>query len=220
VLARPAAFRSLVLMCSGPAGLTGPRVALLPLMPPLLAHGTATLVAAMDQLNAADAAWLALDAPVQAFLRERMLAASPQALIGMADALTGEPDRVEELRATGLPVLVLHGAADDAWTPGAAGGDGPPAGFGVRRRAPVPPTHPPWRPRADGARAAGLLGSALLARRRGPVGGLRDLERPDGRAGRRGAGAPSGRPLAAAWPAPKLCDSRQAVKSASLRQRV
>jgi pimeloyl-ACP methyl ester carboxylesterase len=117
VLARPAAFRSLVLMCSGPAGLTGPRVALLPLMPPLLAHGTATLVAAMDQLNAADAAWLALDAPVQAFLRERMLAASPQALIGMADALTGEPDRVEELRATGLPVLVLHGAADDAWTP-------------------------------------------------------------------------------------------------------
>jgi hypothetical protein len=29
----------------------------------------------------------------------------------MADALTGEPDRVEELRATGLPVLVLHGEA-------------------------------------------------------------------------------------------------------------
>ena len=32
--------------------------------------------------------------------------------------------------------------------------------------------------------------------------------------------APSGRPLAEACPAPKLCDSRQAVKSASLRQRV
>jgi pimeloyl-ACP methyl ester carboxylesterase len=46
-----------------------------------------------------------------------MLAAGPQALIGMGDALTSEPDRVEELRATGLPVLVLHGAADDAWSP-------------------------------------------------------------------------------------------------------
>jgi pimeloyl-ACP methyl ester carboxylesterase len=116
-LARPAAFRSVVLMCSGPAALTGPRVAVLPLMRPLLEQGMPTLVAAMDQLHAADAAWLALDAPVQVFLRERMLAASPHALIGMGDALTGEPDRVDELRATGLPVLVLHGERDDAWTP-------------------------------------------------------------------------------------------------------
>jgi len=50
-------------------------------------------------------------------LRDRMLASSPRALLGMADALTGEPDRVAELRATGLPVLVLHGEADDAWLP-------------------------------------------------------------------------------------------------------
>jgi pimeloyl-ACP methyl ester carboxylesterase len=35
----------------------------------------------------------------------------------MADALTGEPDRVDELRATGVPVLVQHGAGDDAWLP-------------------------------------------------------------------------------------------------------
>jgi pimeloyl-ACP methyl ester carboxylesterase len=117
VLARPAGFRSLVLMCSGPAALTGPRVAVLPFLRPLLEQGMPTLVAAMDQLNAADAAWLSLDSPTQVFLRERMLAAGPQALIGMADALTSEPDRVAELRASGLPVLVLHGAADDAWTP-------------------------------------------------------------------------------------------------------
>jgi len=119
VLARPSAFRSLVLMCSGPAALTGPRVALLPLMRPLLEQGMPTLVAAMDQLNATLQAWLALDASTQGFLRDRMLAAGPQALIGMGDALTSEPDRVEELRGTGLPVLVLHGAADDAWTPAA-----------------------------------------------------------------------------------------------------
>jgi pimeloyl-ACP methyl ester carboxylesterase len=117
VLERPEAFRSLVLMCSGPAALTGPRVAVLPLMRPLLEQGMPTLVAAMDQLNAVDQAWLALDASTQGFLRDRMLAAGPQALIGMGDALTSEPDRVEELKATGLPVLVLHGALDDAWSP-------------------------------------------------------------------------------------------------------
>jgi pimeloyl-ACP methyl ester carboxylesterase len=33
--------------------------------------------------------------------------------------MLGEPDRVAELAATGLPVLVTHGIADDAWTPAA-----------------------------------------------------------------------------------------------------
>jgi pimeloyl-ACP methyl ester carboxylesterase len=117
VLQRPHAFRSLALMGSGPAGLTGPRVEVLPLMRPLLLQGMPALVEAVDSLNAADQRWLALDNSVQAFLRDRMLASSARALLGMADALTGEPDRVEELRATGLPVLVLHGEADDAWTP-------------------------------------------------------------------------------------------------------
>jgi pimeloyl-ACP methyl ester carboxylesterase len=117
VLTEPGAFRSLTLMGSGPAGLTGPRVAVLPLMRPLLEQGMPVLVEAMDALNAEDRRWLALDASVQGFLRDRMLASSAPALIGMADALTGEPDRVQELRDTGLPVLVLHGEDDDAWTP-------------------------------------------------------------------------------------------------------
>jgi pimeloyl-ACP methyl ester carboxylesterase len=117
VLARPSAFRSLVLMSSGPAGLTGPRVDVLPLMRPLLEQGMPALIAAYDALNAGDQRWLALDASTQGFLRDRMVASSARALLGMADALVGEPDRVDALRATGLPVLVLHGDADDAWTP-------------------------------------------------------------------------------------------------------
>lgn len=117
VLQEPGAFRSLTLMGSGPAALTGPRVAVLPLMRPLLEQGMPALVEAMDALNASDQRWLALDASTQGFLRDRMLASSPHALMGMADALTGEPDRVDELRATGLPVLVLHGEDDDAWLP-------------------------------------------------------------------------------------------------------
>ena len=117
VLQRPQAWASLVLMGSGPAALTGPRVALFPLMRPLLEQGMPALVEAMDAMNATDQRWLALDASFQGFLRDRMLASSPHALLGMADALTGEPDRVEELRAVGLPLLVLHGEADDAWLP-------------------------------------------------------------------------------------------------------
>lgn len=117
VLAQPESFHSLVLMGSGPAGLTGPRVDVLPLMRPLLEQGMPALVEAVDQLNAADQRWLALDSSVQGFLRDRMLASSARALLGMADSLTGEPDRVAELRATGLRVLVLHGESDDAWTP-------------------------------------------------------------------------------------------------------
>ena len=117
VLQRPEAFRSLTLMSSGPAGLTGPRVDVLPLMRPLAEQGMESVVAAMEPMNAADARWLALDASVQCFLRDRMLASSTRALLGMADSLTGEPDRVDDLRATGLPLLVLHGEDDDAWTP-------------------------------------------------------------------------------------------------------
>ncbi len=117
VLARPEAFRSLVLMSSGPAGLTGPRVDVLPLLRPLAEQGMDAVVAAVDALNAADARWQALDESTRTFLRDRMLASSNHALLGMADSLVGEPDRTDELRATGLPVLVLHGATDDAWSP-------------------------------------------------------------------------------------------------------
>jgi len=38
-------------------------------------------------------------------------------LAGMGYALRTEPDRVEELRATSTPTLVLFGADDDAWAP-------------------------------------------------------------------------------------------------------
>jgi pimeloyl-ACP methyl ester carboxylesterase len=217
VLERPEAFRSLVLMCSGPAALTGPRVALLPLMRQLLEQGVPALVAAMDQVNAADRAWLALDAPTQGFLRDRMLAAGPQALIGMGMAITSEPDRVEELRATGLPVLVLHGVLDDAWTPEQQARW--PAGWvGVRRRARrahSPAVEAPSRRRAS----CWPSGLSTPSRRRGPVGGLRDLERPDRRAGRRGPaplGPAAGRRVAGAE-ALRLAPGGEV---ASLRQRV
>jgi pimeloyl-ACP methyl ester carboxylesterase len=117
VLQRPEAFRSLTLMASGPAGLTGPRTAVLAPLRELAARSIHHLVEVMDHLNAADARFLALDASTQGFLRDRMLASSPHSLIGMSHELEGAPDLVEQLRATGLPVLVVHGEDDDAWSP-------------------------------------------------------------------------------------------------------
>ena len=35
----------------------------------------------------------------------------------MGDALRSEPDRIDELKAAGVPTLVLYGEHDDAWPP-------------------------------------------------------------------------------------------------------
>jgi pimeloyl-ACP methyl ester carboxylesterase len=61
----------------------------------------------------------AVPAPTRRFLSSRFLRNTAAGLRGMADAMLAEPDRVAELAATGVPVLVAHGEADDAWTPAA-----------------------------------------------------------------------------------------------------
>ncbi len=120
VLADPGTFASLTLMASGPAGLTGPRADLLDHLAPLLAAGGVALVhRTLEEAARTGPARPPVPAPVQEFLARRFLANSEAGLTGMAAAMTGEPDRVAELRATGVPVLVVHGAEDDAWTPAA-----------------------------------------------------------------------------------------------------
>ncbi len=114
----PAALRSLVLLGSGPAALTGPRVDVLHLLPEVLAAGgTAAVADASEQLSALDPDAPVVPDAVRAFLRERWTRSSGTGLVAMASALMTEPDRVDALRATGLPVLVAHGADDDAWLP-------------------------------------------------------------------------------------------------------
>ncbi len=120
VLADPAAFRSLTLLGSGPGRLTGPRVELLDHLGPLLDAGGVPLVhETLEQLAMTDPKAQAVPAPTRAFYGRRFLANDAAGLRGMADAMTSEPDRVAELAATGIPVLVAHGVADDAWTPAA-----------------------------------------------------------------------------------------------------
>jgi pimeloyl-ACP methyl ester carboxylesterase len=53
--------------------------------------------------------------PVQRWFHDRMLATSSTQLLAAAHILEDQPDRTDELAATGVPLLVSHGDADDAW---------------------------------------------------------------------------------------------------------
>lgn len=117
-IAAPGALRSLVLLGSGPSAIGGERAERLRMLRPVLdAGGMPAVYDAMDQLDQ-DRPGFAMAAPeLRDFLRRRFLASSENGLRGMAQALSTEPDRVAELRGTGLPVLVAYGEGDDAWRP-------------------------------------------------------------------------------------------------------
>ena len=118
VLAEPSLFTSFTLLGSGPSRLTGRRADLLEHLDPLLEAGGVALVhETLEQVAMTDPKAQAVPAPTRDFYTRRFLANSSAGLRGMADAMLAEPDRVAELKATGVPVLVAHGEADDAWLP-------------------------------------------------------------------------------------------------------
>lgn len=115
-IADPSGLRSLTLLCSGPGGIT------------LRAEETRLLVAAMREYDHATV-WQAMrerdrqlgmapePAMVEAFLEERWMGTDPANVRRIAEHLLEENDRTADLAATGLPLLVAHGADDDAWSP-------------------------------------------------------------------------------------------------------
>lgn len=114
----PGVVSSLVLYSSGPAQLGGYRRVTMDRLEPLLfAAGLPGVYAAMQAAAMADPGFAAPPADLADFLERRFLGGSPEMLQGMGDALRREPDRVAELVRTGVPVLVVHGANDDAWEP-------------------------------------------------------------------------------------------------------
>lgn len=122
VLRSPGAFASLTLLCSGPAAIPPPRAHDLPrLIAALPVLDLATIHAEMRSLERARSG-VERPAEVEAFLRRRFLSSSPVSLRRMAEHLLGEPDRVDELAATGLPVHVAYGERDDVWPPAAQHG--------------------------------------------------------------------------------------------------
>jgi len=108
----------LVLLCSGPSAfVSGNRFDALTAGAPVLRASGAKALYDGGQV----AAGLDPDDPnpLQQFFRRRFLASSPAALLGMGGALLTEPDRTAQLAAvldaSGIPVAVIAGAADDAW---------------------------------------------------------------------------------------------------------
>lgn len=110
-------FRSLTLLCSGPGAVPAP-----------LADQVRLLVAALPSLDL-ETIWTAKRAQeleagaaeaspaIEAYLRTRFLANCPTGLLRMAEQLLSEPDRTEELARLPLPVHVVYGQHDDAWSP-------------------------------------------------------------------------------------------------------
>jgi pimeloyl-ACP methyl ester carboxylesterase len=118
VLAEPTLFTTFTLLGSGPSQLGGRRADLLDHLGPLLDEGGVALVhETLEQVAMTDPKAQAVPAPTREFYTRRFLRNSEAGLRGMADAMLSEPDRVPELAATGVPVLVAHGEADDAWLP-------------------------------------------------------------------------------------------------------
>jgi pimeloyl-ACP methyl ester carboxylesterase len=118
-IARPDAFKSLTLLDSGPAGLTGPRRVWLELMAPIVAEGgVPALWAALEAVQAHDPRTQLLPDEVRDFLERRFLSQPRLAVQVSGQALLDERDRVDELRAAYAgPMLVAFGAGDDAWSP-------------------------------------------------------------------------------------------------------
>jgi pimeloyl-ACP methyl ester carboxylesterase len=113
VLRAPGAVASLTLLGSGPAGLAGPRVDGMRALEPVLdAHGPEALFEAVLAASP-----VRPDGPLRSFLRERFLRSNVTGLRAMGAAVTDEPDRVDDLRATGVRTFVACGERDDAWPP-------------------------------------------------------------------------------------------------------
>jgi pimeloyl-ACP methyl ester carboxylesterase len=109
---------SLTLLGSGPAALGGRRAEVVELMRPVLADGGLTAIAdAAAALDRDDPRMAGVGDDVRAFLHRRWVSGSPVALHVMGVELLDAVDESDELAGVGLPLLVCHGAGDDAWPP-------------------------------------------------------------------------------------------------------
>jgi pimeloyl-ACP methyl ester carboxylesterase len=117
VIAKPELFDSFTLMGSGPAAIGGERRRWVDAMEPVLAaDGMSALWDQIALRSQADPKFRDSRA-LQQFLQTRFMANDPLGLTVMGNEIRSAEDRTEELRATGIDLLVVHGADDDAWPP-------------------------------------------------------------------------------------------------------
>jgi pimeloyl-ACP methyl ester carboxylesterase len=117
-VAEPGAVRSLTLLSSGPAAIPHPAASNLELISQALpVMDLESIWSAKRQLERQTEV-VSPPPHIEEFLHRRFVANSPVALLRLAEQLLTEEDRVDELAAVGLPVLVAYGSEDDAWPPG------------------------------------------------------------------------------------------------------
>ncbi|WP_406442502.1 alpha/beta hydrolase [Streptomyces sp. NBC_01613] len=119
VLLDHAPFRSLTLMASGPAQISGSQQQRVKLLRDALAVMSMAEVweamQAMEPPEETDTGELDSGLDDRADLRRRWLGNKPAQLIATGRQLCVEPDRVAELAAVPLPFHVLSGSRDDTW---------------------------------------------------------------------------------------------------------
>jgi pimeloyl-ACP methyl ester carboxylesterase len=107
VLAEPGLARSLTLLSCGPSMLQGKHQAMLSGLARIHAHGgTIMLWPLVRKLLADD------DTVMREFWRGKLASMNPRWVTGVAESMAREPDRTGEVRAGGLPALVMHGKRD------------------------------------------------------------------------------------------------------------
>lgn len=116
-LADRAALRTLTLLGSGPAALPHPAAGNLSLMAQALPTVDLETIWTVKRRMEQDAGEDPLPEDVEMFLRRRFLANDPVGLLRLAEQLLSESDRVAEVAALDLPLLVAFGDRDDAWPP-------------------------------------------------------------------------------------------------------
>lgn len=118
VIGQPSAFTSLTLLATGPSKLDGQRRTVVELAAPMLPNRPLTEIYDLgQQINAQDPSFVAHEEPLKSFFRDRFVTGSAASLLGMGESMLTEPDRVAELKATGVPVLVVYSRQDNAWAP-------------------------------------------------------------------------------------------------------
>lgn len=114
VIAKPALARSLTLLDSGPGGASLSHARLVGLLVWLIRLGGTRALAAVT-VRGVSRAGASQDQLL--WIRHRLLHTKPANLIGILQATANEPDRIAELAATAVPVLVAFGENDDRWSP-------------------------------------------------------------------------------------------------------
>jgi pimeloyl-ACP methyl ester carboxylesterase len=110
VVADPSVWHSLSLLCTGPGALGET-----PGRPPLTPLVQAISVMTLEQIRARLPRDPSLPPEIAEFLDKRFTSNAPASLKAMTQLLIDAPDIIDDVMASGVPVWVGRGVADDAW---------------------------------------------------------------------------------------------------------